>query len=166
MAQDDPSSAPDDGILTLKRMFGAPREVVFEAWTDPTKFASWHNFGEGTGCLIDRWDATPGGVYRFEIVTLVSLASEGGIFREMVRPERLVFTRRPDVGTPDIATGVVGHETIVTSLLRAVAGRTELTLRHERLHGQSERDALGRWWSQLFDNLAKILDPDEAHRGT
>ena len=53
-----------------------------------------------------------------------------GTYREIVPPERLVFTWAWE---EDVSTHRAGHESIVTVTLRAVGGRTELTLRHERL---------------------------------
>ena len=58
------SAASDkDGILIV-RVFDAPRELVFKAWTEPERFATW--FGEhGSSIPLENisMDARPGGAW-------------------------------------------------------------------------------------------------------
>ncbi len=113
-----------DGILIV-RIFDAPREEVFKAWTVAERFAQW--FGEhGSEIPLDKveMDPRPGGQWhatmyhgpeRIEI-------SFFGEFREVVEPERVVMTIR----TPDDPESAA--EELLTADLRDLGdGRTELT---------------------------------------
>jgi uncharacterized protein YndB with AHSA1/START domain len=113
-----------DGILIV-RIFDAPREEVFKAWTVAERFAQW--FGEhGSEIPLDKveMDPRPGGQWhatmyhgpeRIEI-------SFFGEFREVVEPERVVMTIR----TPDDPESAA--EELLTADLRDIGdGRTELT---------------------------------------
>lgn len=75
----------------ITRVFDAPLELVFEAWTKVEHFERW--FGprgaEVVGCELD---ARPGGVIRFEHRLPGMAARIKGTFREVVQNERLVFT--------------------------------------------------------------------------
>jgi uncharacterized protein YndB with AHSA1/START domain len=113
-----------EGILIV-RIFDAPREEVFRAWTVAERFAQW--FGEhGSEIPLDKvaMDARPGGQWhatmyhgpdRIEI-------SFFGEFVEVVEPERVVMTLRiPD--DPDSEA-----EEVLTADLRDLGnGRTEMT---------------------------------------
>jgi uncharacterized protein YndB with AHSA1/START domain len=113
-----------DGILIV-RIFDAPREEVFKAFTVAERFAQW--FGEhGSEIPLDKveMDPRPGGQWhatmyhgpeRIEI-------SFFGEFREVVEPERVVMTIR----TPDDPESAA--EELLTADLRDIGdGRTELT---------------------------------------
>ena len=77
--------------LVLTRVFDAPRELMFRAWTDPKLLAQW--FGpNGFTNPVCEVDLRPGGVWRH-----VMRGPDGNdypmtaIFQEVIRPERLVF---------------------------------------------------------------------------
>ena len=57
------TSAADREIVTT-RVFDAPRELVFEAWTDPKHVAQWWG-PNGFTTTIHEMDVRPGGVWRF-----------------------------------------------------------------------------------------------------
>ena len=79
--------------LTLTRVIRAPRQVVWEAWTDPVKLEQWW-IPAPAQCQVQELDLRPGGAF----VTLYSEdgASFGphvsGCFLDVVEGERLVFT--------------------------------------------------------------------------
>src|SRR5277367_5272896 len=78
--------------FVITREFDAPRELVFKAWTDPKHLAQWWGPRGFTNPVCD-WDARPG-----KAIHVVMRAPNGvdypmgGEFREIVAPERLVFT--------------------------------------------------------------------------
>jgi uncharacterized protein YndB with AHSA1/START domain len=93
---------PPAGI-TITRVFDAPRERVWQEWTEPEGFADW--FG-GAGAEVPlstvSMDVRPGGSWRATM-----FADPGrreihwkGEYREVVEPERLVFTVSDRPGTP------------------------------------------------------------------
>lgn len=80
-----------DREIVSSRVFDAPRELVFKAWTDPDHLKHWWG-PKGFTNTFHEFDARPGGVWRF-----VMHGPDGtdyqneSIFVEIVRPERIVF---------------------------------------------------------------------------
>jgi len=110
--------------LTISRTFDASRDVVFKAWTDPAQLARWwgpHGFTNPV-CEIDP---RPGGA-----IHIVMRGPEPygdnpmtGVFREVVPPERLVFTT-----TPLDSDGKPMFETVTTVNFEEDQGKTRLTV--------------------------------------
>jgi len=78
--------------LSLARIFGAPRGLVFKAWTDPKHMAQWWG-PRGFTNPVCELDVRPGGLIRIDMrgpdATIYPMK---GVFHEIVEPERLVFT--------------------------------------------------------------------------
>lgn len=83
--------------LTLERVIQAPRDVVWRAWTDPVRFATWW-VPEPTVCRVERLEVRPGG-------GLVTSMSDDGtqfvphldaVFLVVEQLDRLVFTNAID----------------------------------------------------------------------
>ena len=90
MAQTATDAAARELVLT--RIIDAPRELVFRMWTDPVHLAKWWGPRDFTNPVCEI-DFRPGGALR--IVMRAPDGTDypmGGIFREIVTPERLVFT--------------------------------------------------------------------------
>src|SRR6266480_4137689 len=77
--------------ITATRLFDAPRELVFDMWTDPRHIARWWG-PNGFTNTIEKMDVRPGGVWKF-----VMHGPDGRdydnkiVYVEVVRPERLVY---------------------------------------------------------------------------
>ena len=87
-------TATQDKQFTITRVFDAPRELVWQAWTDPDEAAIWwHPRGIETPRESVQIDARVGGQYSYTMI-----APDGteypttGDYREITPPERLVFT--------------------------------------------------------------------------
>lgn len=84
-------SATTERALVMTRVFDAPRELVFRAWTDPEHLAQWWG-PEGFTNPVCEFDARPGGAIRIHM-----RAPDGtvypmtGVVREITPPKRLVF---------------------------------------------------------------------------
>jgi uncharacterized protein YndB with AHSA1/START domain len=80
--------------ITITRVFDAPRELVWRAWTEPERLATWWG-KRGWNAKLDSIviDARPGGLFHVTTVNAegVEMTTEG-TFAEVVEPERLVFT--------------------------------------------------------------------------
>ncbi len=114
-------TTPSDLEIAMTRVFDAPRHLVFDAMTTPEHVRRWLGSAEYpmTGCEIDL---RVGGAYRF------TMRSPGGgdltlqgIYRELVRPERVVFIERI------LMPGFTSDEYQVTSTFVESGGRTTLT---------------------------------------
>jgi uncharacterized protein YndB with AHSA1/START domain len=96
------SVAPPDRTLVTTRIFDAPRELVYRAWTDPKQLAKWFP-PEGFSSPRCEVDPRPGGVFRVDMRAPDGPPFNGkvfpgpGVFREVVANERLVFTMTPEV---------------------------------------------------------------------
>lgn len=86
-----------DREIVLVRVFDAPREAVFAAWTDPSGFCEW--FGpEGFTCTIREMDVRPGGRARFDMVSADgTLYTNRFDYLEIVPCERIVMDHGPDI---------------------------------------------------------------------
>jgi uncharacterized protein YndB with AHSA1/START domain len=87
--------APDAEGITITRVFDAPRELVFKAWTEPERFVRWFGLGDSEVPLSTiAMDVRPGGAWR---ATMFAGPDRyqiqwRGVYHEVVEPERLVFT--------------------------------------------------------------------------
>lgn len=142
-----------DRTLVISRVFDAPRPLVFQAWTDPEHIVRWlapHGFtiphSEG--------DLRPGGNWRSCMRkpdgTDLWL---GGVYREVVKNERLVFTHAWDE-----ADGSPGHETLVIiTFADHGAGKSLLTLHQALFKSVESRDGHRGGWNECLDRLVDHL---------
>ena len=149
MAQ-TPTSA--ETTLQIRKIFSAPRQKIFEAWTEPEKLTRWLcRVSAEHSTEVLELDVRAGGHYRLEVTT-----PEGsrmflfGTYREVKFPERLVFTWCWE-GDPDFG------ETLVTIDLHARGESTEMVLTHERFSSTEGRDRHAIGWQGCFDRLTELL---------
>ena len=79
--------------LHLRRVFDAPRELVWRAWTRPEMMLAWYGPPEFPAVHAEQ-DLRPGGAWRacLRSTTEDRVLWQGGVYREVVPPERLVFS--------------------------------------------------------------------------
>jgi uncharacterized protein YndB with AHSA1/START domain len=144
--------------LRLSRTFDAPRAVVFQAWTDPQQVARWWG-PAGWSNPVCEIDARPGG--RIHIVMRGPEpwgdSPMDGQFRELVAPERLVFTTTaiPDVnGNPQL-------ETLNTVTFAEHDGKTTISVHIVVLRSTPEAApalaGMEEGWKQQLERLAAAL---------
>ncbi|MDC0708699.1 SRPBCC family protein [Stigmatella sp. ncwal1] len=91
-----PSSTADREII-LSRVLDAPRELVFDAWTDPAHVAQWWG-PDGYSTQVHQMEVKAGGTLRFLLTGPDGTKFPDRItYREVVRPERLVYRHGSDV---------------------------------------------------------------------
>lgn len=82
--------------LVITRVFNAPREVVFKAWTDPKQVVRWWG-PKGFTNTVREIDVRPGGVWRFVMHSPDGVDYENKIvYIDIVKPERLVYVHSGD----------------------------------------------------------------------
>lgn len=138
-------------ILTINRTFSHSRERVFDAFTKKDAIQAWYG-PEGFTVPSVAMDAKPGGKYRIELHSpegMVYVVT--GQFREVNRPEKLVFTWAWLDGAG------VGPESLVTLTFKDKGGTTEIALVHSGFATVEARDAHGGGWSSSLDCLATML---------
>jgi len=115
-------STPTDREIVMTRVFDAPRRLVFDALTKPELLKRWFFGPPGWSLAICQVDLRVGGTYRY--VWRNTDGTEmgmGGVFREIVPPERFV-------GTETFDHPWYPGEAIGTHVLVEQDGRTTLTL--------------------------------------
>jgi uncharacterized protein YndB with AHSA1/START domain len=145
----------DGGELVVSRVFGAPREVVFQAWTRPEHFARWWG-PHGATLSIRAMDARPGGALHYchsfpdhEDVWI------GGLYGDVRAPEHIMFTcwfSTPDGGRAE-RPGFPAEMTISIDFGEHPRG-TLVTARHAGLD-QDQGEVQG--WKEGLDRLATLL---------
>ena len=136
--------------LTVKRRFKASPAKVFAAWTDPEKVKHW--MGPGQVRVVEaQADARPGGRYRWHMQSPEGKDHDvGGVYREVVKNEKLVFTWAWK-STPE-------QELVVTVLLMPDGDGTLLTLTHEQFASDEARDGHRQGWDAALDKFEKFID--------
>ena len=141
--------------LRLVRVFDAPRERVFDAWTNADQFKAWM-CPPGAGLDRCELDARPGGTWLADgYGPDGSRFAKSGVYREVKRPERLVFTWPHQAG--GTCTNGDGQETTVEVTFRALGSKTELTLVHGPFADQSGFNGHNEGWKGTFDKLAAFV---------
>ena len=150
--------------VLITRVFDAPRDLVFKAWTDCERLMRWWGPKGFTTpvCKIDR----PGGSFHYCMRSPEGRDYCGkGVYREIVEPERIIFTDFfvDEEGNPVSAVhyGMSPdwpEETLVTATFAEHEGKTKLTLQHALGSvPASERDLCQQGWSESLDKLAGDL---------
>ena len=147
---DEPRSAAPE--LTIRRILDAPRSLVFNAWTQPEHLARWWG-PQGFVNVACEMDVRPGGAW-FRVMRAPdgALYTKRGIYREIVAPERLVFTYANEA-----ADGTLDGETLVTVTFEEHGGQTKLTLHHTGFESVASRDAHEGGWTSCIERFADYL---------
>ena len=112
-------TTPSDREIQLTRTFDAPRELVWKAMTEARLVEQWWGPRRYTA-HVDKLDLRVGGAWRY-----LNRGADGqefwfnGVFREIVPPERLVWTFEFE--------GFPGHVSVETMTLEEHDGKTTLT---------------------------------------
>jgi uncharacterized protein YndB with AHSA1/START domain len=139
--------------ITITRVYDAPRELVWKAWTEPGRLARWWGKrGWNTPVSSITMDVRPGGAFR-----LTSVSEEDGsemrteaVYREVVEPARLVFEHDGAVAT--------------VSLTDLGDGRTEMRFHTTTRMSEATLRRAMAGMASAFDRLAEQLDPGSATR--
>jgi uncharacterized protein YndB with AHSA1/START domain len=145
---------PSDREIRAERIFDAPRDRVWRAYTDPKLVAQW--WGRGNELVVERMEVERGGHWR-----VVEHSPDGGVhgfegrYREVTPKERLVQTFEWD--------GMPGHVVIETIVFEDLGdGRTRLT-NTSLFHTTEERDGMKnsgmeQGMNESFEALDRLLE--------
>jgi uncharacterized protein YndB with AHSA1/START domain len=113
-------TTPSDREIVMTRLFDAPRHLVFEAMTRPEHVRKWWgNLGDQYSMTVCDIDLRPGGAWRFVGKHPGGDVAFRGVYREIVPPDRLVFT--------EIYEPYPDAESVITSIFTEEDGKTRLT---------------------------------------
>ena len=144
---------PGKQEIIITRVFDAPRELVFKAFTDPELFARW--WGPRRYKIeVDKFDSRPGGEWR-----VVHVGEDGsrygfrGVNHDVVAPERICATFEYE--------GVPGHVALQTATFEPLGNKTRLVAQNV-FQSVADRDGMVASGMQegsdeSYDRLAELL---------
>ena len=146
-------TTPTDREIHIERVFDAPRDRVFAAFTDPELIPQWWG-PHGTTTIVDQMDVRNGGGWRF-----VSRGEDGsqtafrGTYREITPPERIVQTFEWE--------GMPGHVSVETATFEDLGDRTKVVAT-SIFHTTEERDGMlqsgmERGMNETYARLDELL---------
>ena len=149
--------------LVINRVFDAPRELVWKAWTQPEYLKRWWGPKNFTAPVC-KINLHVGGEYLY-----CMRSPEGkefwskGIFNKIIEPEKLAYTDSfaDEKGNTVSAQhyGMPGDwpvELYVTVTFREQDGKTKMTVMHEGLPDEM-KEMCYQGWNESFDKLAESL---------
>ena len=153
------SSTAKERELVMTHLFDAPRALVWAAWTERRHLEHWQGAPQGFTVTTAEADIRPGGAFR-----ICMRSPEGvdhwlqGVYREVVAPERLVFTHAwlDADGKPD-------KETLVTITFAERGRKTELNLRQTGFTSDESRTGHEGGWASTLDRLAAYLADERSN---
>ena len=141
------------GGFAVTRVFAAPRERVWQEWTEPERFADW--FG-GEQCEVPlstvSMDVRPGGTWRLTMFCAPDRREIRwrGEYRQVTAPQRLVFTITDQPGDDR-------YELITVVLTDLGAGRTEMHFEQRGRQRPDEYERAKNGWGAFFERIDERL---------
>ena len=151
-----PETETTETMLRVSRVIKAPRDKVYEAFTNPKLLAKWYHPGPMT-TTVHQWEPKVGATFH-----ITMHASEGemkgdhtarGKFTEIVPGKKLSHTWAWE--SPDPVMGAKGS--VVTVELKDAPGGTEVTFIHEMLPGKESVENHSKGWIGCLENLAALF---------
>ena len=149
----------DHTVIVISRILDAPRELVFQAFTEPEHLMQFWGprFTTAPVCEVAL---RVGGKFNVEM-----RGPDGavypctGVYREIAPPERLVFASTTADDNP--CGGGLPPRALVTISFAARGDKTEITI-HAQLQSRADRDAaiaggFNAGWNDSLDRLAELL---------
>jgi len=149
-------TTPSDREIAMSRTFDAPRQLVWDAHTQPELVKRWLLGPPGWSMPVCKIDLRVGGSYRYEWRKDEdgSIMAMGGVYREIQAPERIVSTEKfdePWYGGEAVDTLVLtergGKTTLTTTVLYASKATRDAVLKSGMTSGVE----------QSYDRLADLL---------
>lgn len=142
--------------LVMTRVFDAPRELVFQAWTETRHVAQWWGPNGFTNPVCEM-DVRVGGAIRIDMRAPDGVVYPmSGVFQEIARPERLVF-----VGSALDDQGNSMFDVLNTVLFAEQHGKTTLTLQMRVIKATAQAPqylkGMEAGWTQSLDRLGAHL---------
>jgi uncharacterized protein YndB with AHSA1/START domain len=147
-----PDVAAERGFK-MTRVFDVPRERVWKEWTEPERFADWFGGPQSeVPTSTVSMDVRKGGAWRATM-----FAPPGrreihwkGTYREVVEPERLVFTVSDQPGDE-------GYELVIVVLKDLGDGRTEMLFEQRGRMSAEQYKRTEEGWGGFFDRMTERL---------
>jgi uncharacterized protein YndB with AHSA1/START domain len=148
-----PLEGPGEQGFTMSRVFDAPPERVWREWIEPERFADWFGGRESEVPVSSvSLDVRPGGAWRATMLTgpARSEIHWKGEYREVIEPERLVFTISDQPGEER-------YELVTVVLTDLGDGRTEMRLEQRGHMAAEQYERAEQGWGAFFDVIDERL---------
>jgi len=133
--------------VIITRLYDAPRNFVFRAYTDPDLIAQWWGPRRFT-TAIDKMEVRPGGLWRYvQHDDAGNKYAFHGVYHEVLSPERIVATFEFE--------GMPGHVSLDTAVFEETGGKTKVT---SRSVFQSVEDRDGMLKSGMEEGVYETMD--------
>jgi uncharacterized protein YndB with AHSA1/START domain len=170
MTPEQKGTEPGKGYeLKITRVFEAPRELVWLAWTDPAMQMQWMG-PRGFTTTELHMPKTVGAEWRRTMEGLVPATGapvklkQHGTVREVKPPELLVFTFAWDVPSDVGLSNMDFEENIITVRLEEQGNRTVMTFTQGPFLSASACDGHTGGWNSAFDKFAEFLTVQQPQR--
>jgi len=158
-------ATPSERQIVMRRVFDAPRQAVFDAWTRPELVKHWLTGPPDWSLAVCEIDLRVGGAFRYVWRNEHDGAEMGmgGFYREIDAPQRLVATEKFDVPWyPGEAVGTI--------VLVEEDGKTAMTqtLLYESREARDTvlKTAMTEGVAACYDKLAELLALKTGQSGT
>lgn len=159
--------------LIIERVFDAPVERLWKAWTDPVEVSKWWG-PRGFTSPDNKSDLRVGGVYNFSMKPATEeyvkqmgdrVIYDGGVYKEIVEYKKLVysdsFTDKDGNPVPPETYGMPADFPqsldVTVEFEELPDGKTKMTLSHAGLPAGQTADGTEAGWKEMFDKLAESL---------
>lgn len=151
-----------DKEVNIVRIFDAPRELVFKAWTSAEHLKNWY-VPQTCKTTIYKFEFKPGGIFHHEVRSTEGVGCTfKGEFLEIIENEKIVYILRfcdengylisasdAQMNGPD--------ETTVTITFEDYEGKTKLTLHQTISEEFAKKEGSYNGWLEILDNLEKSI---------
>ena len=156
--------------FVISRVFDAPRDRVWQAWTEVERLKQWFS-PKGFTRIAAKMDFCVGGIYHYGMRTPTGQEIWGRfLYREIVKPERLVwinsFSDKDGGLTTHPMNPACPREMLTTLSFKALGGKTEVTIDWIPVEGSTEsefgtfdkgRDSMQMGWTGTLDQFSAYL---------
>jgi uncharacterized protein YndB with AHSA1/START domain len=161
MQQNHSTTKQSDREIVITRVFNAPRELVFKAWTEPKHIEQWYG-PEGFTTRVTEMDLRPGGQWRYVMIDPDGTEYPSkGVFREIVPPERIVTSDEFGEGIEKVLDVDLPQGMVMTVTFEDLEGKTRLTIQivHQSADDRRKHEEMGvvAGWNSSLDCLDDYL---------
>ena len=147
--------------VLIKKTIDAPSEVVWDAWADPVKLATWWRLSSVKRTVITEYDFRPGGSWRQHAIDNNDLAigehNPGVMFEQIVPQEKIVTVPKPIEG--ESVEVVPGLEKTIIAFERVGDNKTQVSLKvsHDGPEDWRPNELVQSVYDEVFDGLEKFV---------
>lgn len=155
------SNTKTDKEVNIVRIFDAPRELVFKAWTSAEHLKNWYA-PQTCRTTIYKFEFKPGGIFHHEVRSNNGGCIFMGEFLEIIESKKIVYILRfcdenGNIISASDAQMPGPDETTVTVTFEDYEGKAKLTLHQTISEEFAKKEGSYNGWLEILDNLEKSI---------